>query len=235
MFFLQGNAVISLPSQPYSKHLSCCATALLPTVPYQYDATQPGRPVAVMVKSTIIYMNIQHHSCPPTADAVPANLLANLLHRVLMVADISAYLIALLHITISVFRVADTAPGRSIFHIYLGPQHWLFNLGFITILYQASALLMLLAIASTAAAGPNSSSSEESFYTRHRHVLCLLSRLLRLFYSTAHLLLPGATLHFAQAIAARTQAVQQRPMKALLMNVLHPTAFWMAQVCCWLS
>ncbi|WIA19791.1 hypothetical protein OEZ85_005702 [Tetradesmus obliquus] len=48
--------------------------------------------------------------------------------RVLMVADVSACTIALLQATMSAVRVADAAPGKSIFDIYLGPQHWLFNL-----------------------------------------------------------------------------------------------------------
>jgi hypothetical protein len=170
-----------------------------------------------------------------------------LLCRVLMVADISACTIALLQATMSAYRVANAAPGKSIFKIYLGLEHWLFNLGFLLLIYQTCALLPLLAMAlntfsqpstaaaaagEPAAAGRSSSNDDESFYTRHRHALCLLNRLLRLFYSTAQLLLPGATSYYAHAIAARTQGL--RPMKALLVNVLHPTVFWMAQVCCWL-
>lgn len=152
-----------------------------------------------------------------------------------MLADVCAYTTALLHMNMSVLRMAATQPSKSIFSIHLGSEHWLFNLGFISTIYQTSALLLLLAIALSTwtAAAAAAGRRREPFYTRHRHALCLMSRLLRLFYCMAHLLQPGAMSFFAHAIAARTRDVQQRPMKALLVNVLHPTAFWMAQVRCW--
>jgi hypothetical protein len=157
------------------------------------------------------------------------------MRRVLMVADICAHTLALLHISLSIYRMADVEPGKSAFGVNLGHKHWLFNLGFIAIIYQISSLLMLLAIAQSASTAA-ATGSDDSFYTRHRHALCLASRLLRLFYSTAHLLMPGATSYFAHAVAARTRGFQQRPIKALLVNVLQPTAFWMAQVrCCCLQ
>ncbi|WIA40069.1 hypothetical protein OEZ86_013485 [Tetradesmus obliquus] len=150
--------------------------------------------------------------------------------RALMLADVCAYTTALLHMNMSVLRMAATQPSKPIFSIHLGSEHWLFNLGFISTIYQTSALLLLLAIAlSTWTAAAAAGRRREPFYTRHRHTLCLMSRLLRLFYCMAHLLQPGAMSFFAHAIAARTRDVQQRPMKALLVNVLHPTAFWMAQ------
>jgi hypothetical protein len=167
-----------------------------------------------------------------------------------MVADIAACTIALLQSIMSIYRMLDAAPGKFITSIHMGPQHWLFNLGFLAVTYLTSALLPFLAMAlrtSPTVAGSaladdirsrSSETSGESFYTRHRHALCLLNRLLRLVYSTAHLLLPGGTKYIAHAIAARTQGIQPRPMKALLVNVLHPTAFWMTQVrccCCCLS
>lgn len=152
-----------------------------------------------------------------------------------MVADAAACLVAFLHMSMSIYHIADAVPGESVFNIHLGPKHWLCNAGFIAVIYQICTLLLMLAMvehvstpAEAAVAG--GSGSDDSFYTRHRHALCFLNRLLRLYYSTTHMLLPGAATHFQKAIAARTQALQQRPTKALLLNVLHPTAFWMSQV-----
>jgi hypothetical protein len=92
------------------------------------------------------------------------------------------------------------------------------------IVYQGSALLLLLTIGVEAAGG-------RDYYAQHRHALCLMNRLLRLAFSSAQLMSSGARMYMAPALALRTQSLQQRPFKALMIITLHPVIFWLMQVC----
>jgi hypothetical protein len=140
-----------------------------------------------------------------------------------MFADVAACVTALVHASIMVYRLAAAEPSRSIFNIYFGPQLTLFSLGMQKIMYQGSALLLLLTIGVAAAGG-------RDYYGQHRHALCLMNRLLRLAFSSAQLMSSGARMYMAPALALRTQLLQQRPFKALMIITLHPVIFWLMQV-----
>lgn len=140
-----------------------------------------------------------------------------------MIADAVACVMALIHASIMVYRVAAAEPGKSIFSFYFGPRLPLFSLGMQKIFYQSGALLLLLTIAAAA-------SGSKDYYTQHRHALCLMNRLLRLLFSSAQLMSSGAREYLAPSLALRTQALQQRPWKALGIVTLHPVIFWMMQV-----
>lgn len=140
-----------------------------------------------------------------------------------MIADITACVTALVHASIMVYRLAAVEPGKSTFNMYFGPHVPLFSLGTQKLVYQGGVLMLLLAIGAAAA-------GHRAFYAQHRHALCLMNRLLRVAFSSAQVMSSGARTYLVPALALRTQALQQRPMKALMITTLHPVVFWMMQV-----
>jgi hypothetical protein len=122
-----------------------------------------------------------------------------------------------------VYRLAAAEPGKSIFNIYFGPQLPFFSLGMQKIVYQGSALLLLLVIGVAAAGG-------RDYYAQHRHALCFMNRLLRFAFSSAQVMSSGVRNYVAPALMLRTQSLQQRPLKALMIITLHPVIFWLMQV-----